>query len=197
MSREDPFENILSILRILSAQMPRFRSHSTEDIDQALDEILRILSHGTRRRMLDELAKEEQWMNSIVEKLNEHPQAIARHLRALEKVRLVEAFPKIESGGERGRGRPRIYYKLNENVQRLMICSIERDELVQNFPELGLLRCQLEATTSPKDLEAIARRAFALSEIFQKAGKRSLELATEAEERIKKRKSAIYKVPVK
>lgn len=193
MSREEPFENIVSIMRILSAQMRRFGSGTTTDIEQALDEILKTLSHGTRRRMLNELAKEEQWMNSIVEKLNEHPQAIARHLRALERVSLVETFPKSDSG--RGRGRPRIYYKLNENVQRLMICSIEQDEVTQNFPELGLLRCQLETTSSRKELEAVARRAFALSEVFREARERSLELATDAEKKIRRHKSKTYKVP--
>ncbi|MHA2270434.1 MAG: ArsR/SmtB family transcription factor [Candidatus Hodarchaeales archaeon] len=195
MSRDDPFEHIVSVMRILSAQMRRFGSSTTTDIDQGLDEILKILSHGTRRRMLDELAKEEQWMNSIVEKFNEHPQAIARHLRALERVRLVEAFPKSES--DRGRGRPRIYYKLNENVQRIMICTIRQDETAQNFPEIGLLRCQLESTTSPQEAALIAKKAVALSEDFRKAAKRSLELAAEAKEKIRKYKPKIRNVPIK
>lgn len=195
MSRDDSFEHIISVIRILSAQMRRFGSSTTTDIDQGLDEILKILSHGTRRRMLDELAKEEQWMNSIVEKFNEHPQAIARHLRALERVRLVEAFPKSESG--RGRGRPRTYYKLNENVQKIMICTIRQDEITQNFPEIGFLRCQLESTTSPQEVELIAKRAITLSEDFRKAAKRSLELATEAKEKIRKYKPKIHNVPIK
>jgi predicted transcriptional regulator len=195
MSREDPFEHIVSIMRILSAQMRRFGESPATDIDQGLDEILKILSHGTRRRMLDELAKEEQWMNSIVEKFNEHPQAIARHLRALERVRLVESFPKSES--DRGRGRPRIYYKLNPNVQRIMICTIRQDEIAQNFPEIGFLRCQLESATSPKEAKLIAKKAIALSEDFRKAAKRSLELAAEAEEKGRKYKPKIRNVFIK
>ena len=193
--KNEPFEHVVAIIRILSAQMRRFELEPVfDDVDQALDQILKILSSGTRRKMLGELAKEEQWINSIVKKFDEHPQAIARHLRALERVKLVETFPKGRSA--KGKGRPRTYYKLDETVQRLLVCSIGvNDEVAQSFPELGFLRCQLESTTSQEELKEIMSRALTLSEIFEKGAERSRRLAIEAKKKMGKRK--IHKLAVK
>ncbi len=195
MPQDQLFDDITTIIRILSAHMRKLESEQNwQNIDQALDELLKTLANSSRRKMLDVIAREEQWITSIVEKLHEHPQTIKRHLHELERVDLVQPFPKREKI-DRGRGRPRIYYKLNESLEEFMVCSILHwDDTTEMFPELRLLQCQLATSQSPKELKQIAQRALSLSKAFQNAGEKCLELVKLAEDRIKKPKMRVRKI---
>ena len=77
-----------------------------------LEEILDVMGCKTRRNILDFLRDEPRFVSQISRELEVGQKAIIEHLRAMEKVGLLNSsFKKIE------RGRPRKYYGISNEIE--------------------------------------------------------------------------------
>ncbi|MFX1512391.1 MAG: ArsR/SmtB family transcription factor [Promethearchaeota archaeon] len=188
----DLFEELDLIMRLLSCQLNQVseKGKPTTDLDVVFDELLHLLSHRTRRRMLSELAKTNLFVNEIVERLNEHPQSIIRHLRTLREKNMIVPDVRINKGHK---GRPRTYYSLRP-VVRQALTEVEKDESIPTqidddiallFPRLQVLKSRLRETTKPSELKKLALDAENLLKTYQKATEECQQLQSEALSKIK------------
>ena len=170
----DTLDSLNLLLRLISTQVNQlvFTDHPVEP-EEVIDEILRILRHKTRRRMIDALSRQELFVNRIIEELNEHPQAVVRHLKLLEDEKIV--ISKKEKS-EKRRGRPRTYYTLCDEVRGVM------GQKEARFPLLVFLECQLLKNPSAADLTRIKEMASQMEKIFQEGALWAAELKRKVEE---------------
>jgi len=149
----NPIDEIELILKILSYQIESNKSPNFKEIDN----ILHLLSNRTRRRMLVELAEEEGFVNDLVERLNDHPQSIIRHLDVLKKQNLVVGKERPRDGP----GRPRLYYTLFPDVAKFIqktdeeIKNLMQPHVCSSFPRLNTIKQQLKKRISHSDQRKI------------------------------------------
>ena len=138
---EDPISDLELILKILSYTIESKGIVTIEEID----EILHLLSNRTRRRMLSELAAGEGFVNELVERLNDHPQSITRHLEVLKKSNLITGQ---ERPGIGRRGRPRLYYTLFPDLAEIIaggsssLSKSNNKRICSSFPRLNAIKNQ-------------------------------------------------------
>ena len=172
----DPFEELDLIMRLLSCRLSQFtkKERMATDFETLFDELLHLLSHRTRRRMLSELSKTNLFVNEIVERLNEHPQSIVRHLRTLRDMDMIFPDTRVTKGHK---GRPRTYYALQPAV-RHALTEIEKtdkispqsdDNVALLFPRLQVLKNRLVRATKPSELKKLAQDIENLLKTYQKA----------------------------
>ena len=107
--------------------------------------------------MLVELAEEEGFVNDLVERLNDHPQSIIRHLDVLKKQNLVVGK---ERPGD-GPGRPRLYYTLFPDVAKFIqktdkgIKNLMQPHVCSTFPRLNTIKQHLNKRISHTDQRKI------------------------------------------
>jgi len=81
----------------------------------SIEELFDVLGNKTRRRILELLSKEPQYITQLKDMLPVRAQAIWRHLRILEQCGLVHTYERASLGGP-----PRKYYSItnvmNANV---------------------------------------------------------------------------------
>jgi predicted transcriptional regulator len=151
--RNNPIDDIELILKILSYQIESSKPLKHKEVDN----ILHLLSNRTRRRMLVELAEEEGFVNDLVERLNDHPQSIIRHLDVLKKQNLVVGKERAGSGP----GRPRLYYTLFPGVAKFIqktdegMKNLMQPHVCSSFPRLNTIKKQLTRRISHSDQRKI------------------------------------------
>ena len=156
----NPIDEIELILKILSYQIENNKSLKHKEIDN----ILHLLSNRTRRRMLAELAEEEGFVNDLVERLNDHPQSIIRHLDVLKKQNLVVGKERPRDGP----GRPRLYYTLFPGVAKFIQKSdqgmkdLMQPHVCSSFPRLNSIKQQLNRRISHSDQRKIISEVEAI-----------------------------------
>ncbi len=149
----NPIDEIELILKILSYQIESNKSLNNKEID----DILHLLSNRTGRRMLVELSEEEGFVNDLVERLNDHPQSIIRHLDVLKKQNLVVGKERPGSGP----GRPRLYYTLFPGVAKFIqktdkgMKNLMQPHVCSSFPRLNTIKQQLNRRISHSDQRKI------------------------------------------
>ena len=75
----------------------------------SIEALLDVLGNKTRRRILELLSKEPQYITQMKDMLPVRTQAIWRHLRILEQCGLVHTFERASLGGP-----PRKYYSITQ-----------------------------------------------------------------------------------
>jgi predicted transcriptional regulator len=181
----DPISEIELILKILSYQIENKKYLAIDEID----EILHLLSNRTRRRMIVELASGEGFVNDLVERLNDHPQSIIRHLEVLKKHKLVVGEERHSSG----RGRPRLYYTLFPEVADLIsrsenkVAKLNDPVLCSSFPRLNAIRKHLENRISHSD----QRRIISEVESIKKEHEIALKVCNDILKKVKKKVTRI------
>ena len=99
-------------------------------------------------------------INQLIEELNQHPQAVVRHLEKLRDLKLVRERQIHQDG----KGRPRVYYRIiaqlasNKEIPHYKEKSestIEKTSPSLLFPRLNYLKQQLRFTDSPKHLKQL------------------------------------------
>ncbi|MHA1225728.1 MAG: ArsR/SmtB family transcription factor [Candidatus Hodarchaeales archaeon] len=145
----DPMSEIELILKIISYTIENKGLASMEEID----EILHLLSNRTRRRMLVELADGESFVNDLVERLNDHPQSITRHLEVLKKHNLITGEERQKVGQ---RGRPRLYYTLFPDLAEVISSQrssnkYKKEIFCSSFPRLNAIKNQIQGRISHKE----------------------------------------------
>ncbi|MHA2174494.1 MAG: ArsR/SmtB family transcription factor [Candidatus Hodarchaeales archaeon] len=181
----NPTDEIELILKILSYQIESNKSLRFQDIDK----ILHLLSNRTRRRMLVELAEEEGFVNDLVNRLNDHPQSIIRHLEVLKKQNLVVGKERPRAGP----GRPRLYYTLFPDVARF----IRKDDLnkdksenlhnCSSFPRLNSIKHQLDNRITHSEQRKIVSEV----ETMKNEHEMALKVCNEILDTLKKRVTKI------
>ncbi|MFX1536460.1 MAG: ArsR/SmtB family transcription factor, partial [Promethearchaeota archaeon] len=123
-------------------------------------DLLKILSNATRRKILTRLAVEEAYVNQLIEELNQHPQAVIRHLESLQELKLVRKRQIHQDG----KGRPRVYYRIIAQLasnKELPHYKENKESVSEDtspsllFPRLNYLKQQLRFTDSPKQLKQL------------------------------------------
>ena len=181
----DPIDEIELILKILSYQIESNKSLSFQEIDK----ILHLLSNRTRRRMLVELAEEEGFVNDLVNRLNDHPQSIIRHLEVLKKQNLVVGKERPSAGP----GRPRLYYTLFPEVARFIrkddrdTAKTENFHNCSSFPRLNSIKNQLDNRISHSEQRRIVSEVEAIKTEHEMA----LHVCNEILDKLKKRVTKI------
>ena len=174
------------ILRIITFQIEHKNKLGIEE----LDEILRVLSNRTRRRMLAELASGEGFVNDLVERLNDHPQSIIRHLEVLKKNNLIVG----EERRGTGKGRPRLYYTLFPEVAEFISnqrrSAADSSYICSSFPRLNALKKRLDGRISHTE----QRKIISEVENIKKEHEVALKVCNEVLDQVKKR---VKKIPIK
>ena len=169
----DLIDEIELILKILSYQIESNKSLNYKEIDN----ILHLLSNRTRRRMLVELSEEEGFVNDLVERLNDHPQSIIRHLDVLKKQNLVVGKERPRDGP----GRPRLYYTLFPDVAKFIqktdegIKNLMQPHVCSSFPRLNTIKKQLNKRISHSDQRKIVSEV----EVIKREHEMALEVCNE------------------
>ncbi len=157
---EDPFEELDLLLRIISFQIRKLSQNKAKDPNVFLSDLLKILSNATRRKILTRLAVEEAYVNQLIEELNQHPQAVIRHLESLQELKLVRKRQIHQDG----KGRPRVYYRIIAQLasnKELPHYKENKESVSEDtspsllFPRLNYLKQQLRFTDSPKQLKQL------------------------------------------
>ncbi len=177
----NPIDEIELILKILSYQIESNKSLNNKEID----DILHLLSNRTRRRMLVELSEEEGFVNDLVERLNDHPQSIIRHLDVLKKQNLVVGKERPREGP----GRPRLYYTLFPDVAKFIqktdkgIKNLMQPHVCSSFPRLNTIKQQLNKRISHSDQRKIVSEV----EVIKREHEMALGVCNEILESMNKR----------
>lgn len=115
-----------------------------------MEALLDVMGCKTRREILNLLTQEPRFVSEISKELEIGQKAIIEHLRAMEKLGLLNSsFQKIE------RGRPRKYYGISQNMEIKIFIgpdSIKMNVIGEEFSELH----QIEERLKTGDEEAIA-----------------------------------------
>lgn len=182
---DEPMDELELILKIITFQIEQKNKLDIEE----LDEILKVLSNRTRRRMLAELATGEGFVNDLVERLNDHPQSIIRHLEVLKRNNLIV-------GKERrgvGKGRPRLYYALFPEVADFIShpksSPPDSSHICSSFPRLNALKKRLDGKVSHTE----QRKIISEVENIKTEHEMALEVCNEILSQVKKK---VKKIPI-
>lgn len=155
---QEPFGELELLLKIISLQIQKMSQEKVEDINSYLDDLLKILGNATRRKILTRLSIEEAYVNQLIEELDQHPQAVIRHLESLKGLKLVTT----RQINQDGKGRPRVYYQITGQLasretplQKNKTQRFPESDFCLVFPRLNFLKQQLQFTDSPKRLKQI------------------------------------------
>jgi predicted transcriptional regulator len=181
---KDPLSDIELILKILSYQIENKNIVAMKEID----EILHLLSNRTRRRMIAELAAGEGFVNELVQRLNDHPQSIVRHLEVLKKHKLV--ISKERQGT--GRGRPRLYYTLFPELAQLIsrpaeyTPNIRKKHICSSFPRINTIKKRLEGQISHSKQRKIISEVISIKKEHEMALQLCNEILKEVKKKVRK-----------